>query len=66
MRTSGQVMQRPNQRDLQTTYLGRLEQVLHETTESRQVGRNRWDSHHGTFSRSVTPRLVCGSSGIMN
>ena len=63
---TGQPMQRPARRDPETTYLGRLEQVLHETTESRQVGRDRWDSHHGTFSRSVTPRLVCGLSGIID
>jgi hypothetical protein len=45
------------------THIGRLEQVLHETTESRQVGGDGRNSHDGTFSWSVTPWLIYKQTG---
>lgn len=32
----------------------------HESTETWQIGGHRRDSHHGTLSRCVAPRLVIG------
>lgn len=41
-----------------TVVLRDLEQVFHKATETRQVGGDVWNTHDGTFCRSVAERLV--------
>ena len=44
--------------DVATLVLRTFDEVLHEATETREVGGDRGDTHYGTFSGSVTPRFV--------
>jgi hypothetical protein len=39
-------------------YLGGLEQILHETTETGKVGGDIGDTHDGTFSGGVSEWLI--------
>ena len=41
--------------DVDSVGLGVNDVVLHEAAESRQVCRDRRDSHHGTLGRSIPP-----------
>jgi hypothetical protein len=52
--------------DITSVILGGLEQVLHETSETRQVGGDVWDTHDGTFCGGVSEGFVCKSvwSGV--
>jgi hypothetical protein len=50
----------PSINDITTVILWSLEQVFHETSETRQVGCNVGDTHYCTFCGSVSEWFVYG------
>lgn len=52
----------PSINDITTVILWSLEQILHETSETRQVGRNVGNTHYCTFCGSVSEWFVWESA----
>ena len=44
--------------DVATFVLRTFDEVLHEATETREIGGDRGDTHYCALSGSVTPRFV--------